>query len=168
MDKLKLDIQRFAPTPPTSGNLIDEDCLYEYHQNIKNYYAPKTITGDLTNLTTTSKTNLVSAINEVNGRTLGSWTSLGTKTGSASISIPSGATELYILGKIDNNDNLAIPFYIPIIPTSQIRISGGYWQSASYGGRLAVDISSTSASIFYAYLNGSTVLNTSTITVYYR
>lgn len=67
MDKLKLNIQRFAPTPPTSGNLIDEDCLYEYHQNIKNYYAPKTITGDLTNLTTTSKTDLVSAINEING-----------------------------------------------------------------------------------------------------
>ena len=41
MDKLKLDIQRFAPTPPTSGNLIDEDCLYEYHQNIENYYVQK-------------------------------------------------------------------------------------------------------------------------------
>lgn len=68
MDKLKLDIQRFAPTPPTSGNLIDEDCLYEYHtQNktmIDNKVAAKT--GDLTNLTTTAQSNLVAAINEVN------------------------------------------------------------------------------------------------------
>lgn len=67
MDKLKLDIQRFAPSPPTTGNLIDEDCLYEYHtQNqtmIDNKVAAKT--GDLTNLTTTSKTNLVSATNEL-------------------------------------------------------------------------------------------------------
>lgn len=38
---MKLDIQRFAADPPTSGNLIDEECLYEYHQNIKTYYVQK-------------------------------------------------------------------------------------------------------------------------------
>lgn len=58
MDKLKLDLQRFAADPPTSGNLIDEDCLYEYHQNIESNFAKKNannnfstnqnITGDLT------------------------------------------------------------------------------------------------------------------------
>lgn len=58
MDKLKLDIQRFAADQPTAGNLIDEECLYEYHQNIKRDYAKKgsnnnfsssqSITGDLT------------------------------------------------------------------------------------------------------------------------
>lgn len=41
MDKLKLDIQRFAADPPTSGNLIDEVALYEYHQNIKRDYVQK-------------------------------------------------------------------------------------------------------------------------------
>lgn len=55
---MKLNIQRFAATPPTSGNLIDEDCLYEYHQNIESNFAKKnannnfstsqSITGDLT------------------------------------------------------------------------------------------------------------------------
>lgn len=42
MDKLKLDIQRFAADPPTSGNLIDEVCLYEYHNNIKPYITKTT------------------------------------------------------------------------------------------------------------------------------
>lgn len=58
MDKLKLNIQKFALNPPTAGNLIDEVCLHEYHQNIKRDYAKKgsnnnfsasqSITGDLT------------------------------------------------------------------------------------------------------------------------
>lgn len=58
MDKLKLDIQRFALDPPMAGNIIDEVCLHRYHQNIKRDYAKKgsnnnfsasqSITGDLT------------------------------------------------------------------------------------------------------------------------
>lgn len=38
---MKLDIQRFAADPPTPGNLIDEECLYEYHQNINSTFAKK-------------------------------------------------------------------------------------------------------------------------------
>lgn len=40
MEKLKLDIQRFAVDPP-SGLLIDDNCLYEYHQNIERDYQKK-------------------------------------------------------------------------------------------------------------------------------
>ena len=58
MDKLKLDIQKFALDPPMAGNIIDEVCLHRYHQNIKrdfakkgsdnNFSASQSITGDLT------------------------------------------------------------------------------------------------------------------------
>lgn len=50
MDKLKLDIQRFAADPPTAGNLIDEVCLHEYHQNIERDYAKKNSDNDFANL----------------------------------------------------------------------------------------------------------------------
>lgn len=124
--------------------------------------------GDLTQLTTTDKDSLVDAINEVNGKILTTWTYVDTKTGNTTISIPNGATELYILCKIDNNDNLAVPFYIPIRPTSAIRVNGGYWQNTTYGGRIAVDITTSTVGIFYSYLNGSSVISNSSITLYYR
>ena len=41
MDKLKLDIQKFALDPPMAGNIIDEVCLHRYHQNIKRDYVQK-------------------------------------------------------------------------------------------------------------------------------
>lgn len=50
MDKLKLDIQKFALNPPTAGNLIDEVCLHRYHQNIKRYYAKKGSDNNFANL----------------------------------------------------------------------------------------------------------------------
>ena len=50
MDKLKLNIQKFALNPPTAGNLIDEECLYEYHQNIKRDYAKKNSDNNFANL----------------------------------------------------------------------------------------------------------------------
>jgi len=85
---MKLDIQKFAAEPPVSGVLIDQPALYEYHQNIKTYYADKIMTGDLSNLTTTDQSSLVNAINEINDKTgtdtgwinltpaTGTWTSL--------------------------------------------------------------------------------------------
>ena len=130
--------------------------------------ASSTDVGTLSSLTTTDKTSVVSAINEVNSKTTGSWTLGGTLTGSASESVPSGATELYFVIKAENNTNISFPIYVPVIPTSTMRMNSGYYMNSSYQCRVSVDVSTSSFAMSYVYVNASNKLSTSKMDWYYR
>ena len=130
--------------------------------------ASSTDVGTLSSLTTTDKTSVVNAINEVNSKTTGSWTLGGTLTGSTSQTVPSGATELYFLIKAENNTNVSFPIYVPVIPTSTIRMNSGYYMNSSYQCRVSVDVSTTSFAMSYVYVNASNKLSTSKMDWYYR
>lgn len=67
MDKLKLDLQRFALDPPMAGNIIDEVCLHRYHQNIKRDYAKKSSDNNFANLVVDSirSKNMLNLLNFV-------------------------------------------------------------------------------------------------------
>ena len=92
MDKLKLDIQKFALDPPMAGNIIDEVCLHRYHQNIKRDYAKKGSDNNFANLVVDSirSKNMLNLENwrtqTINGITF-------TNNGNGSITINGTATQ---------------------------------------------------------------------------
>ena len=97
-----------------------------------------------------------------------SWTYGGTLTGSTSQNTPSGAKELYFLIKAENNTNVSFPIYVPVIPTSTIRMNSGYYMNSSYQCRVSVDVSTSSFAMSYVYVNASNKLSTSKMDWYYR
>lgn len=131
MDKLKLDLQRFAADPPTSGNLIDEVCLYEYHNNIKRDYAKKGSDNNFANLVVDSirSKNMLNLLNFVsltaNGVTF-------TNNGNGSITINGTATQ-----------DFGVNFVLFKIK------AGNYY--------LSINESSTLPNVFYLYDHDSNV-----------
>lgn len=99
------------------------------------------------------------------------WQHLGTTSGSSSINLPSSFKELLCIVKLNNNDNLNISIPIPYeyLTTTAQGFNGGYLQV--YNGNAAmcrISATTTTASLSTAYIQGSSVLNNSSVTYYYR
>ena len=151
MDKLKLDIQKFALDPPMAGNIIDEVCLHRYHQNIKRDYAKKDSDNNFANLVVDSiRTKNMFDMNEA-------------RNGAITVNSTSES--------LDYNTNSLTTGWIPCKPNTQYTISGSYnrsrWQTKSsdetitYGGENQTTITTNSTAkylrFYYYYGSAGTV-----------
>lgn len=99
------------------------------------------------------------------------WRLAGTQTGTTSISIPLGISELNIMVTIAGNYVVKVPMHIPVLElgSSGRGFNAGYTQSSinvSAGTRVTASL--TSVFLASAYLNGADVTSTTVISVYYR
>ena len=155
MDKLKLDLQRFALDPPMAGNIIDEVCLHRYHQNIKRDYAKKSSDNNFANLVVDSiRTKNMFNINEARN---------------GAIATNSTAETL------DYNTDSLTTGWIPCKPNTQYTISGGYnrsrWQTKAsngtitYGGenQTTITTNATAQYLRFYYYYGSGAVTPSAV-----
>lgn len=136
MEKLKLDIQRFAPDPPVAGKLIDEECLYEYHQNIETNYATKSslaavaTTGDYDDLTnkptipSLSGLMYMEEITLVSGATINANANYGSGTITKTITPKSGYTPVLVVSS-NTYDRRCVLWYVRIDTDTTIRWRAG-------------------------------------------
>ncbi len=136
--------------------------------NTNDISANSTKIGNLSNLNTTEKSNLVGAINEVT--TKQAWNLVDSKTGDTNITLPNSFNELLIIVAVGNNVNVYFTFNIPyqILGSSVKGFNSGYYQNSSISSICRVLVSKTSANLTIAYLNGQDKLSTSITTIYYR
>ncbi len=101
--------------------------------------------------------------------TYGTYTLLGQKTGSASLNLPATFNELLVIILVASNQNVCFSITLPKDELTTSRgYNGGYYASASTNARYRVVASSTTIALNTAELNGSDVLSTSVIRVYYK
>ena len=124
--------------------------------------------GNLSNLNTTEKSNLVGAINEVT--TKQAWNLVDSKTGDTTITLPNSFNELLIIVVVDNNSNVHFTFNIPyqILGSSVKGFNSGYYQNSGVLSNCRVLVSNTSANLTVAFLNNQDKKSTSTTIIYYR
>lgn len=184
---MELDIQMFATpyvdfkdapnttTPVSSTNLnkIQTDARTEI--------------GTLSSLTTTSKTDLVSAINEIDGHadtnttniasintllsTLMQWKLAGSVTGGTNtVTLPENFNELLIIIRIADNASVNVNINIPYtaLTTAEVGYNGGYYQSSGVNAYARTLVTTTTAKIGIARLNNNDTLSTTSMRVYYR
>ena len=86
-----------------------------------------------------------------------SWKFLGEKSGQDAIALPETFNELLCIVKINNNDTYQIPILVPVthLSVSPLSFNGGYYACASSSAYCRVSVSSTSANLQQAYINGS-------------
>lgn len=126
--------------------------------------------GDLADLTTTDKTSIVAAINEVaggQGGAVGDWTLAGTETGTTAVNVPATVKEMLIFCEFPDN-NLCEVHALAALGTKAY-VSGAY--ASSNIGRFAsvtYDSSANTVALGYAAKDGGDVTSTSSITVYYK
>lgn len=184
---MELDIQMFATpyvnfkdapnttTPVSSTNLnkIQTDARTEI--------------GTLSSLTTSTKTNLVAAINEVDSHadsnanaitsintilsTLMQWKLAGSVTGGTNtVTLPENFNELLIIIRIADNASVNININIPYtaLTTAETGFNGGYYQGSNVNAHARALVTTTTAKIGIARLNNNDALNTTSMRVYYR
>ena len=196
-----------ASTTATQANNIANNALTVANNADGHTNQLETKVGLLANLTTTDKTSIVNAINEVNAKTItvsvsaedvaynntvsgltatdvqaaidelasggsGSWTLVGSQTGTNAISIPATAKEIYIEVAVDTNQTNPQyhTFYILAAELSATAKSyrNGYYADASHNQGVFILVSNTSVNISEAYSGGSDKASTSAIKLYAR
>lgn len=133
-------------------------------------------TGVLSNLTTTDKTTLVNAINELDTRTTTletsvaglAWTLAGTATGSSLVTYPSTAKELYVA--VYCNGQVHTAYVIPSVSSGAKLLVGGYCYNSSDYGLVNCDWSASNHTLNLrnAIYAGTDYKASSTLYVYYR
>ena len=159
--------------------------------------------GVLTDLTTTDKSSVVNAINEVNaglasptaaqvsydntgsgltatnvqdaidevaqggGGGVGDWTLAGSESGSTPINVPATAKELLAIAKTSTRA-FSIPVPVSALSGTALPLSAGYYVSASSHNCTVVEITTAQASMTVFQQNGSDILSTATLELYYR
>lgn len=96
--------------------------------------------------------NITTAINSAL-----SWKFLGEKSGQDAIALPETFNELLCIVKINNSNTYEIPLLVPAthLSTTPQSFNGGYYANASGSAYCRVSVSSISANLQQAYLNGS-------------
>ena len=125
--------------------------------------------GDLDDLTTTAKSSLVAAINEAaQSGGGGSYTLIGSETGTTAIAIPAGKSEIMAIVKINNLDTQIIPINIltAYLSSTAQKLRAGYYNSASSNAGISINISDSSINLQVAYHDGTDETSASVITVY--
>lgn len=113
------------------------------------------------------------AINALNAGGSGSsldWKVGNRSTGTTPISIPSTAKELLIFGNLATNNDNCLTTIIPYNALSSTKIGFNFGGSGDETIKMfmQVKVSTATAEISKAFLNGSDVISTSSITIYYR
>ena len=108
--------------------------------------------------------------NPVNVLSQSGWQLLGSKTGNASIALPSTFNELYCEIIVHGGANTHIAILIPYgaLSSSSVGFNNGYYQGASTYCHTRILATTTSANCSIANLNGTDRLSTTTINYYYR
>lgn len=98
------------------------------------------------------------------------WKLAGNATGSSTITLPASFNELLCIITMNANASVVIPINIPKIALSSTDkgFNGGYYEGASVNAHARVTANAGTINLVIAKLNGSDVLNNSSIEVYYR
>ena len=150
-------------TVPVQNKISDSD-MNEI-KNIVNTNA--NLMGDLTNLTTTDTSSLVSAINEIKSNL--SWTYLDSKVGTTAITLPASFTELYcvVYGNAQPLGAMSVIIPYDVLSSSQYGFNIGYNNgTAIWGARILA--TQTQASLSFCWYGSTNYTNSSELTIYYR
>lgn len=139
---------------------------------VPNVTANTNAIGTLADLTTTDKTNLVNAINEVaqgGGGGSATWSVVGTQTGSTAITISGTYDELCLVAASANNQHIMTI----VIPTAQLDNTnkvfrdGGSLAADNYWG-VTITVTESSAQLGSFVVNGADNTASAVLTVYGR
>jgi hypothetical protein len=124
--------------------------------------------GDLADLNTTDKTSVVNAVNEL----ATGWTLIGTTTGNAEISLPSGWNELYACVSLGTDTSIynTIITNSLFVGTTNKQLRFGYYltSNSNSGGSIYITTSGTKAQTIENFTVGSDVLANTTTYWYYK
>lgn len=134
-------------------------------QIVPDVQANKTAIGTLADLTTTDKSNLVNAINEVaQGGGGTSWQSVATVTGTADITEPANYTEAMVVVNT-NNDNLAV--FTQNFPKAAL-VSGMQFRGGNDKGGYIFTYTTGKFNLQDIVVSGTNYTAATTTTLYYR
>lgn len=116
--------------------------------------------------------NEIKTVVNTNADATHTWVELGVKQGSGSITLPNDYKEILVIINLQDNANawltLNIPQNLIVNFTGSMGFNSGYYRSASLNAMGRVSVSSTTINLSQAYLNGTDVLSTTYMVVYYR
>lgn len=125
----------------------------------------------MTTSNTITKTDLTNILNEVLPVN-GAWTLIGTATGSTAVTLPTGWSEIVVVGKFGSNKDYGFSeFFIgaQIRAYAQpYRFFGGNYTSSSDYHNYVINFSTTSVNLYSWNWRGTNVLSTSSIYVWGR
>ena len=98
------------------------------------------------------------------------WNKIATVTGGTTINLPDNYNEIFVILKLDNNDEVNFTYFASkdMLTENFNEFRLGYYSAPSNYATGNVAISLTQAYIANAVLVGNNKLSTSTLTVYYR
>ena len=115
-------------------------------------------------------TGAINALNAGGSTSSLEWKVGNRSTGTTPISIPSTAKELLIVGNLATNNDNYLTTIIPynVLSSTKVGFNFGGSDDATNKMFMQVKVSTATAEISKAFLNGSDVISTSSITIYYR
>lgn len=145
-------------------NKITDDDMNEVKTVVN---ANANLMGDLTGLTTTDKTSLVNAVNEVKSNL--EWTIVSSVVGTGTISLPATFNELYCVvygnGQPLGTMSIIIPY--SVLSSTQYGFNIGYNNgTAVWGARILA--TQTQANLSFCWYGSTNYTNTSELAIYYR
>lgn len=98
------------------------------------------------------------------------WKRIGSTsvTGTGSVTIPAGASELIIKANLEYNIIIDILIPVAFLDSTEQSYRGGYYQNGSNGGMADFKCTSSKVTFNNAFLNANSVLSTTKWVVYYR
>lgn len=146
-----------------AAGTMPNNCLVSILDNAEDAQASQVIYDNTTS--GLEADNVQDAIDEINDNS--TWTLLDTKTGNTAISLPSKYNELHICVEF-GGVNWKVPMHLTNQETGSFFT--GFWAAANNGGFFCVLIANDKSTIKMtsADANGSSVLSSSVIKVYYR
>ena len=107
-------------------------------------------------------------IKEINGKL--TWKRIGSTsvTGTGSVTIPAGASELIIKANLGYNIIIDILIPVAFLSSTEQSYRGGYYQNGSNGAMADFKCTTSRITLNNAFLNGSSVVSTTEWVVYYR
>lgn len=108
------------------------------------------------------------AVSEVTGKL--TWKRIGSTsvTGTGSVTIPTGASELIIKANLGYNIIIDILIPVAFLGSTEQSYRGGYYQNGSNGGMADFKCTSSKVTFNSAFLNANSVTTTAEWVVYYR
>lgn len=139
---------------------------------VPNVTANTNAIGTLADLTTTDKSNLVNAINEVaqgGGGGSTAWQLAGSETGTTNpISIPNNATDLLVVFAPDADKRYSVCIPPIALSNTDVYFNTGKYGSASENAAFNVRANSSEVQLVQAVVGGTTVATSTTVSLYYK